>query len=271
MKKLISTSIVAIVFFFMLSSCQKKLKTISQREAEQIQGVLSSKTDAGIAQGGKSKAEKEWHKLYKICGQNFTFQDPNYLGLSNNKGIGLIIDKTSGAILRFSPDFNQEDSMKIISVGSVVPICTETINKSLDINLLFNAVFQTVAVDSLGSSFSRAVSKNITAGNWYQVDAAQDTYYEYVSDRPALAAYKQSMEKDDSYVVTSAIYVSNFSADLNYDTNASIGINLKVDSVYNTKILSGSGLMQIVYNGNKKISIRCINTFVPLVVLSKLK
>lgn len=265
---------ITLAFFtilLMMCSCKKKLTGINSTEAEGIQTVLNSQTDDGISKSGKSNAEKEWRKLYKTCGKTFTFDNPVFLGLSNNKGVGLMFNKDNGQILRLPPLFSSQDSANFITVGAVVPICTTEINKSFDINLLFNAIFQSVAVDSFGASFSRSTSKIVTAGNWYQVDVARDAFQEYVSSRKELESYKLSMDKEDSYVVTSALYVSSFSADLNYDTEASLGLRLKTDSVYKAPFISGKGQIGITYRGDKKIHITCDNLFVPLAVLSKIE
>jgi hypothetical protein len=270
MKPNILTFLATVLLILCFTGCAKKLKHIGESEADTFQVILNTNVDPGVAQSGKSDAEKQWKKLYKTCGKNFIFENPNYLGLSNTKGIGVIIDKEKGRVLQLTPPISSSDSSRFISMGAVVPMCSKEINRDFDVNLLFNAALQSVSVDSLRAGFNRATSKKISSGNWFQVDAATDAYYSYVKSKPELSDYKTSLEKPDAYVVTGAIYVSNFSAELEYGTEAALGLKLKVDSNYIAPINNGNGQMSIRYNGNKKITILCNSMFVPLVVLSKI-
>jgi hypothetical protein len=262
-------------------SCKKKdensMVALSEQEALDLQAVIDRQIDSVNPGAINNPIRKEWKRLNDACFKNDFFKSPNYFGLTNTYGIGCLVDTRHSLVLK--------DLRKIIPAGDFakfmpqdVPfaaICSDVKSTNLQIGVLLNAIISKLGDPDLAFKIKSCKNAKLTTGEWRQLIPTAGDLFDYIdsSKAPGMDSYRKYRDQKDAYMVVGVLEVSNFSADLSFesDLEAELEAKFKGDTlkVENPNSLDAS--VTLKKSGTRKVQIKCNSMFVPLVVLHKRK
>ncbi|MDQ3682457.1 MAG: hypothetical protein M3352_05200, partial [Bacteroidota bacterium] len=122
---------------------------------------------------GRGASERQWRDMLKNVFQTYTFKHPVYLGVSNRKGIGTIMDKNQ-EIERVLSQMIDENIYKTFLTESNSGALQALNSKKFNFNLIINA--NGLGVDGgLEGHITRADSSKLLGGNWEIYDLVWGT------------------------------------------------------------------------------------------------
>jgi hypothetical protein len=258
-----------IVTFFLISCNSKVIEIEDEKDSEIIAAALDEINEKSVAGFGKSQTEKEWVKLFKKCNSNVLWRKPRYLGLSIQNTIGTVLDIKAKKIKRFAPIISQEDSVNIIKVGNMQPLCEIDLEREFSFNLLFKPIIQGIQIDEIRTDIETAKEKKLTGGSYREVHIATDAFKDWI-DTKAEVSYKESISDKSAVFVGKYLWVDNFEFEITASDSSALKIALDATPEISENLSLG-GLLRITRQSNRRIKVRGENAMIPLVGWYKYK
>lgn len=269
MRYVILLALAAVIF----TSC-KRWKPINENAANELQAVIDNKNNQLHPGASNKQIRKQWMELYNTCFKNDIFKNPNYLGLSNNYGIGTLIDPGSGEVIKsLSKIIPASDFNKFVDFNAAyVPICSSVTQKKFDFNILLDGIINNVGDADIAAALKKEKDATIVAGQWRQLNATVGDLSDYIDSSRAAGMdyFRRDANGKSVYLVSAVLEVSAFSARLNFASDWNAAINAKFQNADSLSVLLPNlkSALKIQKKGAKSMEVTCNATFIPLVVLS---
>jgi hypothetical protein len=259
-----------LIFILGIVGCESKIELVeNEKELVRVEEIVDSKFVTEDPAFGKSKAEKEWIKLFRDCIKHTIFKKPKYMGLSLKNTIGTVVNLKEGTIQHFAPKISSEDSTGIIGIGEEQSLCYLNLSRDFSFNLLLKPMIDNIPIDSVKLGIENSRNRVLTGGKFREITIAQLKFKSWVDNLPDNSDYKKAISNENSVFVSHYLWVSNFTFDVKIDNDNLLGAWLKSGSGI-SKILGG-GDLRINRIRNDSIRISASNALIPLVQFSKYK
>jgi len=283
--------LICITFILLLVSCKEKtsenqelvadfeLEEISESEADSMNlalfqnrtGDLYDSTAIVQPTGARRGAsERQWRFLLKDVFQSYTFRNPVYLGNSNRKGIGTILDnkqEIERILSQIVPDTTYRRFLTEANPGSLQAFQS----KDFNFNLMVDA--NALGIDAgVVSAITRADSSRLLGGSWEIYDLIWGNLRDEINKKsnPELIKYANDLNKSKNKIISKVIKITGFRSEIYTNSDINTELKAKIDSASGT-INNTDAKVNFKVLNNKTILAESTGHFFVYGVLSKKK
>jgi hypothetical protein len=263
---------VVLISLLLLSNCSKKpdIKFVELNLAE-IDTTTIDNSDPLAAKNVRGYAARYWGRVMNHCIQSLLLKgkDADYLGPSNLLDLGTITDKRLDLTYRIldSNVFSKDELKKIIRYGAPTT-CAYEISSNINIESLMNARIGIKADDDLSLDLGNVIknSKNVSynVSSWQKdeiivgnlMDALRDT------ESPKKKGFKEDLLKEGRLIMTSAIRVKGFSADIELNNDISSYLKAKLSPGVVANLGNADATVKVSVVNSKVIRLQSTDDFI---------
>ncbi|MEQ1587908.1 MAG: hypothetical protein ABL895_18635 [Cyclobacteriaceae bacterium] len=233
--KLIVSIFFISIFFW---SCNNyELSEVSEEEVDSLNFKfisvpprLDNTTLIMATEAARGSSWRQWDDVYKQCMINESFGKRYYLGVSNMKGIGTIIDKKNNEVIRLLEDYITPDEYKALFAPSAeVKTCKVIRSKDFDFNAILDV--EILGLDSaVKATITRADSSSMTGGSWEIREMKLGSFRDLVKTDPRLINFKGDLYTKGYYVITKYIKMQGFKSEIYTSSTIEGEVKAKLES-----------------------------------------
>lgn len=190
---------------------------------------------------GRGATERQWRFLLKDVFQGYTFKNPVYLGLSNRKGVGTVLDRHQEVerVLSQSVDSTTYESFLMpANQGSLNAVSS----KNFNFNIIVDA--DALGVDAeLKNQIARSDSSRLITGSWKINELVWGNLRDAIKSNkfPGLNPYEQALNIKRNVIISKAVRIDSFTSEIFTSSDISAALKAKIDtSVARFKSLGGT-------------------------------
>ncbi|NCT75472.1 MAG: hypothetical protein GXC78_13115 [Chitinophagaceae bacterium] len=278
-----------IIVLITVTACNNKkddkikiaLSAASEEESGQVQDSLLIEMDSTMTStkslfpinGAAGDQELFWKQAFKACfddgatANNTIFSKRLiYMGPSNNKYLGTIIDKKGRTRRTLTSIIPMSEIQKFSNIGEVVNNCDLTRVKKVTVDFVIGGGFLSSADANLAAAFNNADSTIITGGSWRKDDFNIDAFLDFVNEStdPNVKKYKETLLENGNKVVTLVYKVDGFSAKSFLNKDVGVELEAKLKNTIEIKmpgVDSAKSTIKFSSATKKEINISSSNSF----------
>lgn len=252
-----------------ISSCKKDDKELVDLDPTEIDTLAWDRLDSisnppsinqfdiTIARGATWRA---WRKIHKDCMKNAWFKDGYYVGVSNTIDLGSIIDRGEGLQLRLKDAFTDPEIQSFIQLGAFKNCGIEQ-QFSINVNAMLQGevdVNQDMDEDieaELIMKIQSSKKSSIKVDNW-RINTLVEKVMRRIlteSKEKTKADFLEELDNANNTVITSVIEIQGFSTTIEFETEISPELELRLTEGVIANVGSGKFDAELKLKNKKSI------------------